>query len=181
VTAAGSNRDIDTAIQRSSHDSVLLELMRSICPACRRVLEAEVLARGGKVYLRKLCPDHSEFEALVYGDAERYVEIRRFNKPGERPLRLQTEVVDGCPRDYGICPEHKQHTCLGIIEVNQSPARALRRTAFRSGSSRSNGCSTHSSRRRASPRRSSSRGASRPSTPRSSTCLRRPRPVASSW
>jgi 7,8-dihydro-6-hydroxymethylpterin dimethyltransferase len=118
VTAAGSNRDIDTAIQRSSHDSVLLELMRSICPACRRVLEAEVLARGGKVYLRKLCPDHSEFEALVYGDAERYVEIRRFNKPGERPLRLQTEVVEGCPRDYGICPEHKQHTCLGIIEVN---------------------------------------------------------------
>ncbi len=24
----------------------------------------------------------------------------------------------GCPHDCGICPEHAQHTCLGIIEVN---------------------------------------------------------------
>jgi 7,8-dihydro-6-hydroxymethylpterin dimethyltransferase len=109
---------METAIQRPSHDSVLLELTRSICPVCRQVLEAELLARGGKVYLRKRCPDHGEFESLVYGDAERYVEIQRFNKPGEHPLRLQTEVVEGCPRDCGICPEHKQHTCLGIIEVN---------------------------------------------------------------
>jgi uncharacterized radical SAM superfamily Fe-S cluster-containing enzyme len=27
-------------------------------------------------------------------------------------------VVEGCPHDCGICPEHKQHSCLGIIEVN---------------------------------------------------------------
>ena len=57
-------------------------------------------------------------EAVVYCDAERYVEIQPYNKPGELPLRLQTEAVEGCPRDCGICPEHKQHTCLGIIEVN---------------------------------------------------------------
>ncbi|MGH9023293.1 MAG: radical SAM protein, partial [Acidimicrobiia bacterium] len=30
----------------------------------------------------------------------------------------QTEVHDGCPLDCGLCPEHKQHACLGIIEVN---------------------------------------------------------------
>ncbi|MGH2745111.1 MAG: radical SAM protein [Thermoleophilaceae bacterium] len=109
---------MEAATRRASHDSVFLELTRSICPVCRRVLEAEVLARDGKVFLRKRCPEHGEFEALVYGDAERYVEIQRYNKPGERPLRLQTEAVEGCPRDCGICPEHKQHTCLGIIEVN---------------------------------------------------------------
>ena len=33
---------------------------------------------------------------VVYGDAERYVEIQRYNKPGELPLRLQTEAVEGC-------------------------------------------------------------------------------------
>jgi 7,8-dihydro-6-hydroxymethylpterin dimethyltransferase len=103
---------------RTTHESVFLESTRSICPACRQTLEAEVLARDGKVYLRKVCAEHGEFEALVYGDAGRYVEIQRYNKPGERPLRLQTEVDQGCPRDCGICPEHKQHTCLGIIEVN---------------------------------------------------------------
>ncbi len=109
---------MEAAIKRATHDSVFLEQTRSICPVCRQVLEAEVLGRDGKVFLRKRCPDHGEFEALVYGDAERYVEIQRYNKPGERPLRLQTEAVEGCPRDCGICPEHKQHTCLGIIEVN---------------------------------------------------------------
>src|SRR5918996_1577841 len=114
----GSNRHMEAAIKRATHDSVFLEQTRSICPVCRQVLDAEVLGRDGKVFLRRRCPDHGEFEALVYGDAERYVEIQRYNKPGERPLRLQTEAVEGCPRDCGICPEHKQHTCLGIIEVN---------------------------------------------------------------
>jgi uncharacterized radical SAM superfamily Fe-S cluster-containing enzyme len=33
-------------------------------------------------------------------------------------LTFQTEVRDGCPSDCGLCPEHKQHACLGIIEVN---------------------------------------------------------------
>jgi hypothetical protein len=41
-----------------------------------------------------------------------------FNKPGTIPRQFQTEVRDGCPLDCGLCPEHKQHACLGIIEVN---------------------------------------------------------------
>jgi uncharacterized radical SAM superfamily Fe-S cluster-containing enzyme len=82
------------------------------------VLDAELSARDGRVVLSRVCPDHGTFEAVVYGDAERFVEIQRFNKPGEEPLQRQTESLRGCPRDCGICPEHAQHTCLGIIEVN---------------------------------------------------------------
>jgi 7,8-dihydro-6-hydroxymethylpterin dimethyltransferase len=70
------------------------------------------------VFLRKRCAEHGAFEALVYGDARRYLDIQRFNKPGERPLQLQTQAAEGCPRDCGICPEHRQHSCLGIIEIN---------------------------------------------------------------
>jgi uncharacterized radical SAM superfamily Fe-S cluster-containing enzyme len=99
-------------------DEVFLELTRSICPVCKTVVDAEVNARDDKVYLRKRCADHGEFEALVYGDAQMYVDIQRFNKPGSRPLTTQTEVKDGCPSDCGLCPEHKQHACLGVIEVN---------------------------------------------------------------
>jgi uncharacterized radical SAM superfamily Fe-S cluster-containing enzyme len=90
----------------------------SICPRCRRVLEAGLLEREGRVVLSRECPEHGPFEAVVYGDAERYREIQRFDKPGEAPLERQTEVDRGCPHDCGICPEHAQHTCLGIIEVN---------------------------------------------------------------
>ena len=90
----------------------------SICPRCRRVLEAEVVEQDGRAVLRRTCPEHGLFEAVVYGDARRYAEIQRYSTPGAQPLEHQTEVDEGCPRDCGICPEHAQHTCLGIIEVN---------------------------------------------------------------
>ena len=91
---------------------------QSICPLCKTVLEAELAVRDGKVVLGRSCPDHGRFEAVVYGDVERYLDAQRFNKPGEEPLERQTETARGCPHDCGICPEHAQHTCLGIIEVN---------------------------------------------------------------
>ena len=96
----------------------LLVTTASICPLCKRLLSAELREDDGRVVLSRTCPDHGPFEAVVYGDAERYLEIQRFDKPGEQPLERQTEHDRGCPRDCGICPEHAQHTCLGIIEVN---------------------------------------------------------------
>ena len=108
----------ETGQRTRERDEVFLELTRSICPVCKRTVDAEVNARENQVFLRKRCPEHGQFEARVYGDAEMYVDIQRFNKPGTRPLRTQTEVKDGCPSDCGLCPEHKQHACLGIIEVN---------------------------------------------------------------
>jgi 7,8-dihydro-6-hydroxymethylpterin dimethyltransferase len=99
-------------------DGGFLGRTQSICPRCRRVVEAELLIREHKVVLARRCPEHGRFEAVVYGDADRYLEMQRFNKPGEAPLERQTEVVRGCPHDCGICPEHAQHTCLGIVEVN---------------------------------------------------------------
>jgi uncharacterized radical SAM superfamily Fe-S cluster-containing enzyme len=68
--------------------------------------------------MRKRCPEHGWFEALVSSDSEMYLNSLKYNKPGTMPLGYSTEVVDGCPKDCGLCPEHKQHTCLGIIEVN---------------------------------------------------------------
>jgi 7,8-dihydro-6-hydroxymethylpterin dimethyltransferase len=96
----------------------LLGTTASICPLCKRLLSAELREDDGRVVLSRTCPDHGPFEAVVYGDAERYLEIQRFDKPGEQPLERQTEHDRGCPHDCGICPEHAQHTCLGIIEVN---------------------------------------------------------------
>jgi 7,8-dihydro-6-hydroxymethylpterin dimethyltransferase len=104
--------------QKQERDEVFVEYTKSVCPVCKAVVDAQVNIRDGKVFLRKRCRDHGWFEALVYGDAQLYLDSARFNKPGSIPLTFQTEVRAGCPSDCGLCPEHKQHACLGIIEVN---------------------------------------------------------------
>jgi uncharacterized radical SAM superfamily Fe-S cluster-containing enzyme len=104
--------------EKIDRDEVFLEYTKSICPVCKSVVDAEVNIRDNRVLLRKRCPEHGRFEALVYSDAELYMSQLRFNKPGTLPLEFQTEVKDGCPLDCGMCPEHKQHSCLGLIEVN---------------------------------------------------------------
>ncbi|HLE28562.1 MAG TPA: radical SAM protein [Anaerolineales bacterium] len=99
---------------------IFWEFTRSLCPECRRVIDAHVLLRDDKVFMRKRCPEHGQFEALIFGDAELYVDIARYNKPGTLPLEFATEVKNGCPYDCGLCPDHQQHACLGLIEVNSA-------------------------------------------------------------
>ncbi len=97
---------------------ILHELTRSICPECRKVIDAQVLLRDDKVYMRKQCSEHGWFEGLIYADASAYVSQSRYNKPGQAPARLSTKSELGCPFDCGLCPEHRQHTCLALIEIN---------------------------------------------------------------
>ena len=109
---------IEATGRKVDRDEVFLELTKSVCPICKAVVEAEVNIRDGRVVMRKRCREHGEFEALIYSDAQLYMSQLRFNKPGTLPLEFQTEVKDGCPLDCGLCPEHKQHSCFALLEVN---------------------------------------------------------------
>jgi len=117
-TATTAPQTHAAAPKKKDADYVFYELTRSICPQCRKVIDAQILLRDNKVYMRKRCPDCGPFEALVYGDAQIYTAQGKYNKPGTIPLEFGTEVREGCPYDCGLCPDHQQHTCLGIIEVN---------------------------------------------------------------
>ena len=107
-------------LTKKDADFVFYELTRSICPSCRKVIDGQVILRDNKVYMRKRCPKCGPVEALIYGDAAAYVSLSKHNKPGTIPLARGTELGDGCPYDCGLCPDHQQHTCLGIIEVNSN-------------------------------------------------------------
>ncbi len=98
-------------------DHVFYGLTRSLCPECKRVVDAQTLIRDGAVYLRKRCPEHGWHEALVSSDAEWYLNSLKYDKPGAMPLDFATSTDRGCPYDCGICPEHRQHTCLALIEI----------------------------------------------------------------
>lgn len=68
--------------------------------------------------MRKRCPEHGVFNVLLSPDVDSYVNSLKYNKPGTIPLEFSTQVNEGCPHDCGLCPEHKQHACLVLIEVN---------------------------------------------------------------
>ena len=107
-----------TQVVKRDADYIFYELTRSVCPKCLDTIDAQILLKDGRVIMRKRCGTHGWFESLLSSDADMYLSSLRYNKPGTMPLGYSTEVVDGCPKDCGLCPEHKQHTCLGIIEVN---------------------------------------------------------------
>jgi len=104
----------------ASRNEIFWEFTRGLCPQCKKLVDARVIIRDDKVYLRKRCPEHGEAEALIFSDAKLYVDIARYNKPGSLPMAFASEISDGCPYDCGLCPDHQQHSCLGIIEINNT-------------------------------------------------------------
>ena len=80
-----------------------------------------IYEEDGVIYLEKNCPEHGKFEDVYWGDAELYkwfyknwYSARYIGSGVEEPL---TKIEKGCPYDCGLCPQHKTHTILGIIDV----------------------------------------------------------------
>ncbi len=90
---------------------------RSICPECLQALDAEIYEDGGKVFIKKTCPQHGEFKELYWSDCDQYMRAEKFRFDGEGMENPRTQKVHGCPLDCGICPEHKSHTALAIIDI----------------------------------------------------------------
>lgn len=107
-------------MQRNETDclDIPMETTRSICPRCKQSVDARILCRDNRVIMRKRCPEHGQFEALLFSDATLYAEVRRRTRPARPPLEFATEVKNGCPHDCGFCPDHQQHSCVGLIEIN---------------------------------------------------------------
>ncbi len=91
---------------------------QSLCPDCLAILDAEVYEQGGKIWIRKTCKDHGEFNELYWGSSELYRRAQRYARDGkgvENPyVTKQTPV---CPVDCGLCNLHMSHTALGNIVV----------------------------------------------------------------
>jgi len=99
---------------------LFLDTSRSLCPTCRQVVDAEVVARDNRVILRKRCPEHGWTEALLSSDLTWYLHAQQYNRPGLIPPHRAMAVQHGCPHDCGLCTEHQQHTCLAILEINSA-------------------------------------------------------------
>lgn len=98
-------------------DYVFHDSTRSFCSKCGELCDAKIIIKNGAAYLLKRCVCGEEIEVFEE-DASYLLEKHAYDKPGNI-ARSETEFVRGCPFDCGLCPDHEQHTCIGLIEVTQ--------------------------------------------------------------
>jgi uncharacterized radical SAM superfamily Fe-S cluster-containing enzyme len=82
-------------------------------------VDAKIIVRRNRVYLRKQCPEHGTVEDFVCSDAT-YYDRHEFDQPARLPRVYGTQPDKGCPYDCGLCTEHEQHTCIALVEITSS-------------------------------------------------------------
>jgi 7,8-dihydro-6-hydroxymethylpterin dimethyltransferase len=107
------------SFQRKTRDYLFYDVVRSLCSTCLRRVDGKYLIEGERVILDKWCPEHGRERVLVADDAAYWRRMReQFLKPPEVPERFQTKTEWGCPYDCGVCPDHQQHACVALVEIN---------------------------------------------------------------
>src|SRR5262245_35463362 len=108
-----------TAPLRRSRPYVFWGQTTSLCETCLALVPAKIEIRHDQVWYEKRCPQHGTQHTLISTDATYWKRCKDYIKPGDRPLALQSSTEFGCPYDCGLCPDHEQHSCLAILEINE--------------------------------------------------------------
>jgi len=95
----------------------VIKQTKSLCPECLKVIDATIFEDDNTVYIKKECPEHGFFQDVYWSDYEQYERAKAFEYIGEGVENPRTETKLDCPYDCGLCPQHKSHTALAIIDV----------------------------------------------------------------
>jgi hypothetical protein len=93
-----------------------LQETESVCPDCLKRIPAQLVARGEDVVMEKRCAEHGEFRTPVWRGLPSFDGWRR-TKAVARVAANYSEERRGCPFDCGICPNHRQIGCTGLLEI----------------------------------------------------------------
>jgi 7,8-dihydro-6-hydroxymethylpterin dimethyltransferase len=96
----------------------VISATESVCPVCLTRLPARRVIQGEDVYLCKTCPEHGDFQTILWRGPPAYADWTRPKIPAH-PTRPFTEIDRGCPFDCGLCADHRQQTCTALLEVTQ--------------------------------------------------------------
>jgi 7,8-dihydro-6-hydroxymethylpterin dimethyltransferase len=100
-------------------DYTFLGTTHSLCPHCRRLVDAKIIVKDKRVYFRKRCPEHGVFDDFICSDVA-YYDRHEYSQPARLPRSFGTPSDKGCPFDGGLCPEHEQHACIALVEITSN-------------------------------------------------------------
>ncbi|MDR1658573.1 MAG: radical SAM protein [Deltaproteobacteria bacterium] len=95
----------------------LFSITTGWCRQCQKTVPARTIEDGGRIWLERFCPDHGPLRTLIEHDPERYSQSLAYVKPSLNPAGRWAPSFSGCPQSCGLCPEHRQHTCLPVAEI----------------------------------------------------------------
>lgn len=105
---------------RKDRDYTYYELTQSMCRTCRKLVDAQVLFRSNRVYLRSVCPEHGASEALIASDAAWYLKVINSPQAPDRPVNHSKEISRGCPFDCGLCSWHEKACSLPVFSITNA-------------------------------------------------------------
>ena len=115
-----STAEASAATVRKAAPYLFLGQTTSLCEICLALVPAKVIGEEGAVFYLKRCREHGVQKTLIADDIAYWKSQRDWLKPGDRPLSVATRTDHGCPYDCGLCPDHEQHSCLAIVEINEA-------------------------------------------------------------
>ncbi|MEJ0074249.1 MAG: radical SAM protein [Alphaproteobacteria bacterium] len=107
------------ALLRRSRPYIFWGQTQSLCETCLKLVPAKIEITGDEVWYEKRCREHGVQSTLLSTDAAYWRMCKDYIKPGDKPLAFQNRTEYGCPYDCGLCPDHEQHSCLALIEINE--------------------------------------------------------------
>ncbi len=92
----------------------------SVCPECTTLLFARIFEREGKVWMRKVCPQHGEIEEVYWGDYQLYKRFSEWQYDGKGISTPHVPIAAPCPFNCGLCARHKSHPALvNLVATNR--------------------------------------------------------------
>lgn len=104
-------------IKESALPKGLPKETQSLCPECKKIIDATIFAENGKVMIEKRCAEHGYFKDVYWSDVELFLKAERFAYDGigvENPRIVNAKV---CPNECGLCNLHLSHTALANVDL----------------------------------------------------------------
>jgi len=91
----------------------------SLCPVCKKKLEAELTEAEGKIVITKTCLEHGTFSTTHWQSPSvfKFTENWDFFKHFEESKA--SAIVEGCPYTCESCTGHVSDTVIGVIDVTK--------------------------------------------------------------
>ena len=112
------HNESNLSMTRKQRPYVFYAQTQSLCEECLLVVPTKIIFQNDRVYYLKRCLEHGLQKTLISTDVDYYLRCKQYLKPGDMPKLFQTKINKGCPHDCGLCPDHEQHSCLAIFEIN---------------------------------------------------------------